>query len=139
MKDVRPVLMDHHAGFIVIVVGVPADMGTLVADQDALAGMGREPFRHSGAGKAGAYYQIIEHNNTSKRRPTARRRDAPAVAWRGQEPARRPVSATARFCSTCDPRTCRAGTNPLWHVALALRLRGTARRPAQTPAPRRRS
>src|SRR6187402_218947 len=62
MEDVRPILMNQHAGSVVLVVGIAADVHALIDDEDLVAGVGREPFRHDRPGKAGSDNEVVEHS-----------------------------------------------------------------------------
>src|SRR5262249_41645958 len=61
MEDVRPILVDQDAIFIVAVVGVPADMVPLVDDQNSLPGLAGQPLGEHAARKSRPDDQIIKH------------------------------------------------------------------------------
>ncbi len=61
MEDVRPILVNQHAGIVVMVVGIAADVHALVDDEDLAAGVSGEPFRHDRPGKAGSDNEVVEH------------------------------------------------------------------------------
>ncbi len=62
MEDVRAVLMDQDAGFVVAVIGVPADMGAPVDDEHAFVPHVRETLGQDAAGKARADDQPVIHD-----------------------------------------------------------------------------
>jgi hypothetical protein len=64
MEDVRSVLVDQNAGFVVVVVGVAADVRPLVADDHFLPAVRRQPLRNRGAGEASTNHQIVEHRRS---------------------------------------------------------------------------
>ena len=81
VEDVRPVLVYEQARFVVVIVGVAADVRPAIADEHLLARVGGEPLGNRCAGEPCADNQVIEHGTlpdewVNRRRPrrTARRR-----------------------------------------------------------------
>ncbi len=60
VEDVRPVAMDQHARFVVIIVGVAADVRPPVDDQHALVQPGGQTLGQHAAGEPGADDQVVE-------------------------------------------------------------------------------
>ena len=67
MENVRPVTMDQHAGFIVMVVGVATDVRPAVDHQHALVQPGRQALGQYAAGEPGADDQVVEAAPTACR------------------------------------------------------------------------
>src|SRR5690348_9186783 len=61
MEDVRPVLVDQEAGFIVSVIGIAADMRPTVDQKHLFVTLAREPFGNDAAGEPGADHEPIKH------------------------------------------------------------------------------
>jgi hypothetical protein len=64
VKDMRPIFVDQDAVVVVLVVGVAADMRTLVDDQHLNTRPGGEPLGQDTTGEAGTNDQVIEHGGT---------------------------------------------------------------------------
>lgn len=60
VEDVRTITMDQHAGVVMKIVGVAADMRAAVDHQRSLAETGGQPFGQHAAGKPGADDEVIE-------------------------------------------------------------------------------
>ena len=60
VKDVRPVAVDQHAGFVVMIVCIAADVRAPVDHQHTLVKPGRQPFGQHAAGETGADDQVVE-------------------------------------------------------------------------------
>jgi len=52
--------MDQQSLVVMPIVGVPANVGSLVDDQHALSQLAGEPFRDDAAGEAGAHHEGVE-------------------------------------------------------------------------------
>src|SRR5581483_5542317 len=61
VKNMRTVFVNENAVLIVEVVGIPANMRSLVNYENALIELRSEALRDHAAGKAGAHYEKIEH------------------------------------------------------------------------------
>src|SRR4051794_25948016 len=61
VKDVRSILVDEHTRIVVMVEGIPADVGTLIDDEHAPAKLAGKTLRDDTAGKPGADDQVVEH------------------------------------------------------------------------------
>jgi hypothetical protein len=61
VEDVRPVLVHEQACFVVMIVGVAADVRPAIADEDLLARVGGEPLGNRCAGEPCADDKVIEH------------------------------------------------------------------------------
>ncbi len=60
MEDVRAVAVDQHAGFVVMIVGIAADVRPAIDHQHALVQPGRQPLGQHAAGETGPDDQVIE-------------------------------------------------------------------------------
>ena len=68
MEDVRAVGVHEDTGIVVSVIGVAANVGTLVDDENALAGGVGKSFGKDAPREARADDQIVEHGVTRYRR-----------------------------------------------------------------------
>jgi hypothetical protein len=59
VEDVRPILVDQHARFVEMIVGVAGDVRALVDDEHARVVLAGEPLGEHRAGKAGADDEIV--------------------------------------------------------------------------------
>ncbi len=69
VEDVRAVRVDQDAVVVVVVVGIAADVGAPVDEQDLLAGLRGQALGQHAAGEAGPDDQIVEHDVISFSRP----------------------------------------------------------------------
>src|SRR5215212_5366702 len=95
MEDVGSVLVDQHAGRVVPVVGVAANVGTPVDEQYLVLTLTRQPLGDNTAGEPGANHEPIIHVGLPLWR--ARRRSGATEAGRTSVP----------ICGRVSPRSVR--------------------------------
>jgi hypothetical protein len=61
VEDVRSVFVDEHAGVVEVVVRIPPDVRTFVAEEDALAELRCEPLGEDAPGEPRPDDQVVEH------------------------------------------------------------------------------
>ena len=61
MKDMRSILMNQDAGLVVMIVGIPANVRTLIAEYDFFVRTSGEAFGEYASSEPGANYQVIKH------------------------------------------------------------------------------
>src|SRR5690242_8911940 len=65
MKDVRTILMNQNARFVVPIIGIPADVRAAIANEHLLAEPRSEALREHAAGESGSHDQVVEHAASS--------------------------------------------------------------------------
>ena len=61
MEDVRPILMNEQTRLVLTIVGISADMGSTVDEQNALPPLARNALRENASSKSRADDQPVKH------------------------------------------------------------------------------